>query len=61
MIFMYCRRNEDVRIAGLGIGFEDLTITQQQGNALIAGLGSDLAVLKGIEADSLSADNFAFA
>ncbi|MGB3641921.1 MAG: hypothetical protein WBA39_30740 [Rivularia sp. (in: cyanobacteria)] len=53
---------EDVLgIAGLGIGFEDLTITQQQGNALIAGLGSDLAVLKGIEADSLSADNFAFA
>ncbi len=53
---------EDVLgIAGLGISFEDLTITQQQGNALIAASGSDLAVLKGIEADSLSADNFAFA
>ena len=52
---------EDVLgMAGLGIGFEDLTITQEQGNALIAVNGSDLAVLKGIEADSLSADNFAF-
>ncbi len=52
---------EDVLgIAALGIGFEDLNITQQENNTLIAVNGSDLAVLKGIEPDSLSADNFAF-
>ena len=52
---------EDVLgIAGLGIGFEELSITQQENNTMIAANGADLAVLKGIEADSLSADNFAF-
>lgn len=53
--------DEDVLgIAGLGIGFEELSITQQENNTTIAANGADLAVLKGIEADSLSADNFAF-
>ena len=52
---------EDVLgIAGLGIGFEDLSITQQDDNTLIAANGSDLAILQGIGADSLMADNFAF-
>ena len=50
---------EDVLgIAGLGIGFEDLSITQQDDNTLIAANGSDLAILQGV--DSLMADNFAF-
>ncbi|MEM7714507.1 MAG: pre-peptidase C-terminal domain-containing protein [Cyanobacteria bacterium P01_A01_bin.68] len=53
---------EDVLgIAGLGIGFDDLIITQQDDNTLIAANGSDLAILQGIAADSLIADNFAFA
>ena len=52
---------EDVLgIAGLGIGFDDLSITQQDDNTLIAANGSDLAILQGISADSLIVDNFAF-
>ncbi|MEM7579266.1 MAG: PPC domain-containing protein [Cyanobacteria bacterium P01_A01_bin.80] len=52
---------EDVLgIAGLGIGFEDLSITQQDDNTLIAANGSDLAILQGVGADSLIVDNFAF-
>ncbi|MEO1764077.1 MAG: hypothetical protein AAFR83_19435 [Cyanobacteria bacterium J06629_18] len=47
-------------IAGLGIGFDDLSITAQGDNTLIAANGSDLAILQGIGADSLIADNFAF-
>ncbi|WP_058183563.1 alpha/beta hydrolase [Mastigocoleus testarum] len=49
-----------IGIAGLGIGFEDLTITQQGNNTLIASNGTDLAILQGINANDLSADNFAF-
>jgi hypothetical protein len=53
---------EDVLgIAGLGIGFDDLSITGQDDNTLIAANGSELAILQGIGADSLIADNFAFA
>ncbi|MBE9215027.1 pre-peptidase C-terminal domain-containing protein [Plectonema cf. radiosum LEGE 06105] len=52
---------EDVLgIAGLGIGFDDLSITGQDDNTLIGANGSDLAILQGIGATSLSADNFAF-
>ncbi|MEM6755141.1 MAG: calcium-binding protein, partial [Cyanobacteria bacterium P01_C01_bin.38] len=52
---------EDVLgIAGLGIGFDDLSITQQDDNTLIAANGSELAILQGIGADSFMADNFAF-
>jgi CubicO group peptidase (beta-lactamase class C family) len=54
-------RGEDVLgIAGLGIGFDDLSITQQEDNTLIAANSSELAILQGIGADSLIADNFAF-
>ena len=53
--------DEDVLgIAGLGIGWEDLTLTQDGDHTLIAANGSDLATLLGIEAESLSADNFVF-
>ncbi len=54
--------DEDVLgIAGLGIGFDDLSLTQDGDNTLIAANGSDLATLLGVESESLSADNFAFA
>ena len=50
-----------ISIAGLDIGFGDLSITQQDADTLIA-LGNDeLAKLLGINASSLTADNFAFA
>jgi hypothetical protein len=48
-------------ISGLGIGFEDLSIIQDGDNTLIASGEKDLAILLGVEADSLNADNFAFA
>ncbi|BAY81663.1 hypothetical protein NIES267_11400 [Calothrix parasitica NIES-267] len=52
---------EDVLgIAGLGIGFEDVSITQQGDNALIAASGTDLAILTDVAADSLTGENFAF-
>ena len=52
---------EDVLgIAGLGIGFDDLSITEQDGNTLIAANNSELAILQGVGADILNADNFAF-
>ncbi|GEM_PF-4754777 len=61
MITDFTTGEDVIGIAGLGIGFEDLSITQQQNNTLIAVNHSDLAVLKGISADSLSVDHFAFA
>ncbi|MEO1377868.1 MAG: calcium-binding protein, partial [Cyanobacteria bacterium J06635_10] len=52
---------EDViGIAGLGISFADISITQQEDNALIAINGVDLGILQGINANNLSVDNFAF-
>ena len=52
---------EDVLgIAGLGIGFDDLSISQQDDNTLISANNSELAILQGIGADSLIVDNFAF-
>jgi predicted AlkP superfamily pyrophosphatase or phosphodiesterase len=53
--------NEDViGIAGLDVDFTQLTISQDGNNARIAFDGNDLAVLTGIEANSLSAANFVF-
>ncbi len=53
--------DEDViGIAGLGIGFDDLSITQDGDNTLIANGGNDLAILLDVESTSLSADDFAF-
>ena len=52
---------EDViGIAGLGIGFDDLSITQQGDDVLIAANNSNLAILKGIDPVFLVADDFAF-
>ena len=55
------RSGEDViGIAGLGIGFDDLQISQQGENTLIAANGIDLAILQSIDSASLIADDFAF-
>ena len=51
---------EDViGISGLGIGFADVSITQQEDNALIIVDGINLGILQGIESNSLDVDNFA--
>ena len=50
-----------IGIAGLGIGFDDISITAIEGDALISGLDSELAILEGLDAANLNADNFAFA
>lgn len=53
---------EDViGIAGLGIGFGDLSLIQQGDNVLIQTADSNLATFQGITTDSLSEDNFVFA
>ena len=52
---------EDViGIAGLGIGFDRLSITQNGDDALIGNDAQDLAILSGVDANSLNADNFVF-
>ena len=52
---------EDViGIAGLGVGFDEVSLVQQDNNTLISAGGEDLATLMGISADDLNADNFAF-
>jgi len=50
-----------IGIAGLGIGYDDLSLTQQEGNTLISAGEDELAILSGVDSASLSADNFAFA
>lgn len=52
---------EDViGIAGLGVGFDDVSLLQQDGNTSIGADGVELATLMGVNADNLSTDNFAF-
>jgi glycerophosphoryl diester phosphodiesterase len=48
-------------LAGLGVAFEELSITDSNGDALIANGDQYLAVLQGVDATSLNADNFVFA
>lgn len=50
-----------IGFSNLGIGFEDLTLTQDSDNTLVAVEREEVAVLTGIDFNSLSADNFAFA
>ena len=50
-----------IGVAGLGIGFEDLSISDSGGDALIASSDRDLAVLQGVDSASLTADDFVFA
>ena len=53
---------EDViGIAGLGIGFDDLDISDRDGNTLISTEEGDLAILEGVDANNLTADDFVFA
>ncbi|MBE9043159.1 choice-of-anchor I family protein [Pleurocapsales cyanobacterium LEGE 10410] len=49
-----------IGIAGFGIGFEDLSLVQQEYDTLIGAGDQELAILKGVDSTSLSADNFAF-
>ena len=57
----FSRRDGDrLVIAGLEADFEELAITPEGRNARIALRGADLAVLKNIDANSLSDDDFGF-
>ena len=49
-----------IGFANLGTSFENLTITQDGDNTLIALEEKTVAILTGIDANSLDADNFAF-
>ena len=51
-------REDEIGIAGLEISFEDLSLTNESGNTLISSGDRDLAILSGVNSDSLSADNF---
>ncbi|MGL5941143.1 MAG: alkaline phosphatase [Waterburya sp.] len=48
-------------IASLDIAFEELSITDSNGDTVIANGEKDLAILQGVDAASLNADNFVFA
>ena len=50
----------DIGIAGLGINFEAINITQQGDNALITINSIDLAILQDINIATLSSDDFVF-
>ena len=50
-----------IGIGGLGITFGDLSITQNGDDALISALGTDLAILTGIQATALDSTSFVFA
>ena len=55
-------RSEDVLgIAGLGIGFDSIDLTQVENNTLVSAEGSDIAILQGLDAANLTVDDFAFA
>ena len=50
-----------IGVAGLGIGFDDLNLSDRDGNTLISIEEDDLAILEGVDANSLTADDFVFA
>ncbi len=49
-----------IGIAGLNVGFEQLSILQDGANTRIIANGQDLAILQGVEASQLSSVNFVF-
>ncbi|NJL83224.1 MAG: hypothetical protein HC890_10205 [Chloroflexaceae bacterium] len=51
---------EDLIINGLGASFAEVTLTAQNGDTLVSIPQGDLAVLLGVNPDSLSAANFVF-
>lgn len=56
----YDSTEDVIGIAGLGIGFGDLNLTQSGEDVLIQAQDTDLAILQGITSDSLSESNFVF-
>ena len=53
---------EDViGIAGLGVSYEDISITSQGNDALISANDSDLGIIQNVDVNSLSESDFAFA
>ena len=48
-------------IGGLGLTFDDLSITQQGQNTLISALDTDIAILEDVRADELDGNSFVFA
>jgi 2',3'-cyclic-nucleotide 2'-phosphodiesterase (5'-nucleotidase family) len=48
-------------LGGTGLSFENLSVTQGNGNAAISAMDQDIAILLGIEAAALGADHFVFA
>ncbi|HAG79568.1 MAG TPA: hypothetical protein DCL61_00025 [Cyanobacteria bacterium UBA12227] len=53
--------SEAIGIAGLGITFQNLTITQVGSDTLISVFGTDFAILTGVEASDLNSSNFVLA
>ncbi|MDJ0719185.1 MAG: calcium-binding protein [Prochloraceae cyanobacterium] len=49
-----------IGVGGLGLNFNDLALTQQGENTLIATSGQNIAILLNIDSTSLSANNFVF-
>lgn len=49
-----------IGLGGLGLGFEDLSLTQQGTDTLIATSEQELAILPGISVGGLEASNFVF-
>jgi Ca2+-binding RTX toxin-like protein len=47
-------------MSGLGLSFDDLTLTQRNGNAIISVSGEEVAILRGMQASGLSESNFTF-
>lgn len=50
-----------IGVAGLGLSFSKLTLTQEGSNTIIAGPQGDLAILFGVVSSSLTEGNFKFA
>ncbi|AFY57669.1 penicillin-binding protein, beta-lactamase class C [Rivularia sp. PCC 7116] len=59
-IFDFKVDDDFIGIASLGISVEDIDLSQQGKNAVIAVDGSDIAILQNLNFESLSVDNFAF-
>ena len=49
-----------IGFSNLDVGFKDLTLSQDGDNTSVAVADNNIAVLQGIDSDSLSADNFGF-
>ena len=47
-------------MSGLGLSFDDLTLTQRNANTIISVSGEEVAILRGIQANGLSESNFTF-